>query len=403
METLKSGTDTIMKKLQEDIQEIQDTVEDTQEYVERLVRTKKEVKPNSEEQYTIRVRKETNKTKRDAEMGSIIKTTKHYESYFTPVEENSQMSQTTDDTSASTSIKLKYVGKEDIYKNLLKEYTEYPEFFMTRYIELFTHTLTALEKLEENKIVHFDMKGKHIMIDENTKQPKIYNFGEGFTESMLENPKECFYMYEPNYTHWCYEIHLMSYLLYKQKGEWESEKIPLQVLEKVWKETTKGRIFKEYRSVREKLQTIMKNAPSLEDDMYAYMENLQDKTGKEIQDELMKTICCWDAYALSLIFVSFLIETSMYEEIENPLFNKIKQYLEDIVTSVPSNRKTNSDLKEEWLSIIENMEKDEWSNMNNRIVSLSKEQDSDENKQKLLMSRESEITNALKARETDNK
>ena len=117
----------------------------------------------------------------------------------------------------------------------------------------------------------------------------------------------------------------------------------------------------------------------------------------------MKTICCWDAYALSLIFVSFLIETSMYEEIENPLFEKIKQYLVDIVTSIPSNRKTNSELKEEWLSIIENMEKDEWSNMNNRIVSLSKEQDSDENKQKLLMSRESEITNALKARESDNK
>ena len=81
--------------------------------MESLVRTKKEVKPNSEEQYTIRVRKETNKTKRDAEMGSIIKTTKHYESYFTPVEESSQMSQTTDDTTASTSIKLKYVGKED--------------------------------------------------------------------------------------------------------------------------------------------------------------------------------------------------------------------------------------------------------------------------------------------------
>ena len=403
MESLKRGTDTIMKKLEEDMKEIQDTVEDTQEYVESLVRTKTEVNPKSEEQYVIRVRKETNKTKRDAKMGSLIKTITNYESYFTPVEENTQMSQTTDDSTASTSIKLKYVGKEDIYKNLLKEYTEYPAFFMTRYIEMFTHTLTALVKLEEKKIVHFDMKGKHIMIDESTKQPKMYNFGEGFTEAMLENPKECFYMYEPNYTHWCYEIHLMSYLLHKHKGEWETEKISLRVLEKVWKETTKGRIFKEYRSVREKLQTVMNNASSLEDDMYEYMEALQDKTGKEIQDELMKTICCWDAYALSLIFMSFLIETNMYEGIENPLFKKIKQYMGDIVTSVPSNRKTNSELKEEWLSIIENMDKDEWSNMNNRIVSLSKEQDSDENKQKLLMSRESEITNALKARETANK
>ena len=403
METLKSGSESIMKKLREDMKEIEETVEDTQEYVERLVTRKREVNPNSEEQYTIRVRKDTNKTKRDGEIGTIIKTIKNYESYFTPVEESSQMRQTTDDTNASMSMKLKYVGKDDIYKELLKEYTEYPEYFMTRFIELFTHNLTALEKLEENKIVHFDMKGKHIMIDENTKQPKIYNFGEGFSEAMLENPKECFYMYEPNYTHWCYEIHLMSYLLHKEKGEWERKQIPLQVFEKIWKETTKGRIFKEYRSVREKLQTIMNSSPSLEEEMYDYMENLRDKTGKEIEEEIMKTIYSWDAYGLSLIYVSFLIETNMYEEIENPLFKKIKQYMEEIVTSVPSNRKPNNELKKKWLEIIEKMDKEDWSNMNNKIVRLSKDQDSDKNKQNLLLSRESEITNVLKARESHNK
>ncbi len=395
METLKSSSEAIIRKLRDDAKEIQDTVEDTQDYVESLVTTKKEVSPRSEEQYTIRVRNSSSKTKRDAEMGSIIKTVTHYESYFTPVEETSQLSQTRDDTKASISSKLKYVGKEDIYKNLLKEYTEYPKFFMTRYIELFTHTLNALEKLEETKIVHFDMKGKHIMIDENTQQPKIYNFGEGFSETMLENPKECFYMYEPNYTHWCYEIQLMSYLLHKHGSNWESEKIPLEIFKTVWKETTKGRVFKEYRSVREKLQTILKNAPSLEEDIYTYMENLQDKTGKEIQEELTKTIYCWDAYALSLIFVSFLIETSMYEEIENPLFTQIKQYMEDIVTSIPSNRKTNSELKEEWLSIIENMDKQEWTELNDEIVVLSDGQNNDENKKRLLMSRESEIINAV--------
>ena len=163
----------------------------------------------------------------------------------------------------------------------------------------------------------------------------------------------------------------------------------------VWKETTKGRVFKEYRSVREKLQTVMKSSNTLDEDIYTYMENLQDKTGKEIQEELTKTIYCWDAYALSLIFVSFLIETSMYEEIDNPIFTQIKQYMEDIVTSIPSNRKTNSELKEEWLSIIENMDKQEWTELNDEIVVLSDGQNNDENKKRLLMSRESEIINAV--------
>ena len=394
METLKSGSEALISKLREDVQEIQDA----QEYVSELVRDRREINQKSEEKYTHKVRNETNKTKREAEIGSIISKIEHYDSYFSPVEESSSLSQTTDDSKVTVSGRMKYVGKEDIYMYLSNEYTNYPAFFMTSVISLITHLLDSALKLEENKVVHFDMKGKHIMMDEYTKEPKIINFGESFTEDMLENPEKCFYMYEPNYTHWCVEIHIISYLLQKKGGEWRTENVSRDVLEKVWKETTQGRTFKEYHSAREKLQTIMKRNMNMEKHHQAYLDTLEDKLGEEIYKEILETRHTWDMYAIALIMLSFFIETGLYNRVETPVFKKIEEFLEKIVTSVPDSRKRNIELKEEWNNIIKDMENPEWENMNDKVVNIAKSIPKETVQQNILLSRKSEIKNVIKAK-----
>jgi hypothetical protein len=393
METLKSGSEALINKLRDDVKEIQDV----QEYVTSIVRDRTEINPKSEEKYRHKVRKETAKTKREAEIGSIITKIPHYDSYFSPVEETSSLTQTTDDSKVTVSGRMKYVGKDDIYKYLMDEYAKYPAFFMTSLISLVRHLFDSALKLEENKVIHFDMKGKHIMVDEYTNEPKIINFGESFNEDMLENPEECFYMYEPNYTHWCLEIHIISYLLNKEKDVWRTEKVSSHTLEKILKDAIEGRTFKEYHSSREKLQRIMKSDENNKTNLREYMETLEDKTGEEVFNNLLETRYMWDMYSISLIIVSFFIETKLYKNVENPVFQKIEGFLEKIVTSPPNSRKTNVELKIEWISIIENMENQEWESMNDKIMNVAKEIPEDIIQQNMLLSRKSEIKNVLKS------
>ena len=61
-------------------------------------------------------------------------------------------------------------------------------------------------------IVHYDLKGNNIMFNEINKLPLILDFGLSIKmdELKADNLEKFFYIYAPEYTPWCLEIHYLS-------------------------------------------------------------------------------------------------------------------------------------------------------------------------------------------------
>jgi serine/threonine protein kinase len=68
-------------------------------------------------------------------------------------------------------------------------------------------------------IVHYDIKGGNIIFDKSKEIPLLIDFGlsVNMTKITINNLKDMFYVYAPDYYIWSLEIHYMCYLVNKNK------------------------------------------------------------------------------------------------------------------------------------------------------------------------------------------
>ena len=188
---------------------------------------------------------------------------------------------------------------------------------LTYILYSYEYLLNNIKTLNDNGVIHFDLKLSNILIEKSKKIPIIIDFGLSIPVSDIrpETYRKYFYAYSPSYYIWCIEIHIICYLvkvnpiltkdaLIKLIDEYVQHNIGLQIFSDTFVERFRDTALK-------------------------YYTKLVVDTGEsrdEIIKKLLKYIHTWDTYSLSLMFLCFIKFISLYGFIHNKLiieFSKI--------------------------------------------------------------------------------
>jgi len=105
------------------------------------------------------------------------------------------------------STKIRYVGKNDIEEYILSLPSQFQAKKMNH---IYYYTLHELNKLNNEHIIHFDVKQQNIMYDSINHVPILIDFGISFH---IKNYVDAFYT-SSFYLYWCIDIFVIANILY---------------------------------------------------------------------------------------------------------------------------------------------------------------------------------------------
>lgn len=116
--------------------------------------------------------------------------------------------------------KIRYIGEETLYN-----YFYLKKIDQQQINDVYDYLKYSIKLLQKNNIIHYDLKENNIMIHKLHHTPIIIDFGLsidvspflGATNATLDQFKKIFYIYSPDYEVWCFEIHLICYLVNERK------------------------------------------------------------------------------------------------------------------------------------------------------------------------------------------
>lgn len=155
----------------------------------------------------------------EIQIGNIVKKINNYKDFFAPVISTCpiNVSKIKSDITECDALKGKenlVLMKMDYIKHVdLYDYLENNMFFFKRYFTSFEYLILAIQKLVENKIIHYDMHFGNIVINTSTKLPIIFDFGLSIYEPNIniKNLSKNFFKLAPDFSIWCLEIQLINF------------------------------------------------------------------------------------------------------------------------------------------------------------------------------------------------
>jgi serine/threonine protein kinase len=256
-------------------------------------------------------------------IGSKIKKIKKYSSYFAPILKtcNISLGKIKDDEIEKCEVieeknkkyisnKIKYVGKDTLYKFFSHFHVGTPKLFIRKFLESYFDLIKAVTLLNNSNILHLDLKENNIMFDEKREKPIIIDFGLSLDSSELkpENYQKHFFVYAYDYPPWCFDISVVSYAVNELDDDWATKTATKDDFKKLIDNFVKNPIFEEYDIFTK-------------DDIEKYKEKTMgffaDFDGVKwsvVVDEFMKYNKTWDVYAIHVIFLLF---TEIYSFDEN--------------------------------------------------------------------------------------
>lgn len=164
-------------------------------------------------------------------VASLIKSISDYENYFGVIEQHckielrkitnkkivSDCKETLQKTTTALLGQIKFIKNKNIYEIFTSLNSQN---LIATLINTFLLTLVSLKKLEEAKIIHFDIKPGNVLFDLDKNVPIIIDFGISISKAKLNksNYKKHFYIFYPKYSIWCLDIHYICYLLHINKS-----------------------------------------------------------------------------------------------------------------------------------------------------------------------------------------
>ena len=114
-------------------------------------------------------------------------------------------------------MKLQYIDGDDFLDYLINQRNSVQ--LVSNIISSFNHLCHTVGMLVGKNIVHYDIKGGNIIFDKSKEIPLLIDFGlsVNMTKITINNLKDMFYVYAPDYYIWSLEIHYMCYLVNKNK------------------------------------------------------------------------------------------------------------------------------------------------------------------------------------------
>jgi hypothetical protein len=183
--------------------------------------------------------------------------------------------------------------------------------------------------------------------------------------SNINNYKEYFFVYGPDYHPWCLEIDCIAYPVNKLMPGWQDAKI---------EESQIDLLINDFINENHAMRDLFN-----EEERTQYRTNLKsyfttqilDKTStwKDLITEFLKYTNTWDIYALSVIYLYII------QDMELHTFSKIAEYrnkLKQIVVAMPGSRPIVDTIKKDIYEIFKTINKKEFHNIKELLTTNSK-------------------------------
>jgi serine/threonine protein kinase len=254
---------------------------------------------------------------------------------------------------------IKYVGKQDVLDYFIARINK-PQQYVMSLFHIHFHLLKALTQLQEAKIIHYDLKSNNIMVHDVKKTPIMIDFGISFQgETKPEDASDVFYVYGPDYSPWCLDIHLISYALHKINSE-----NPLQ--EKVEEEQIQE-VIKDYVDTNSAVNSLTNTEKTeMRKAWNEYLSSYIGQTWETLYEALWNARWSWDNYAVALIMLKYT--RGEFKIKENEFNQQYVKLLKQIIKATPDARLDAKSAKEELLEVMK-MSKQE----KRKLIESSKE------------------------------
>jgi len=352
----------------------------------------------STDKYITKIQKQKSTSVKETQLGQIIiNKVPHFDKYFAPVIESCDISIATIDNEEIKkcdfikkdsenktayesrqyqSNKIKYVGEDTLAKYLLKTYIEKPKIILKNIVKTQKYLLDSIKILYDAGIVHLDLKENNIIMYK-TDIPIIIDFGLSYNIETVasNNYKDVFFTFGPDYGPWCIDICTITGMVNSMGNEWQTKKvISAHIIEVLDEFFTKNSAMLDLLDSKER--TIFKR------NLYEYFNKINennDKTWKDILDELLKYQNTWDNYSIAVIFLYLLKGLKL--DSKHKQFIKINEYiilLKSIITSLPNERLTPEDTKIKLKQIFKKVEREPMNNLRKLLNTESKQMENQE-------------------------
>jgi serine/threonine protein kinase len=317
------------------------------------------------DKYITKVQPENDTTEHERLIGEKVQKIKNYADYYAPILSMCEASLSNVSTQeiekcdilplgASTyaASKLRYVGKNTLMKHMLKTYTTRTMGITSNIVESHNILLEGYKRLNENGIMHFDVKESNIMCEDRGGAPVIIDFGLSAEMSKLgrNDYKDVFYTYGPDYGPWCLDIAMISYGANElsDKSSGPSDEIYLgfrrneQLLTGLDQLVTNEQLNTVIGDFEKKNYVMIELMSKIQREKYTksmktYYSKYIGKSWRDMITELATYANTWDNYGLTVAYLYIIQNLKLSEH--NPI-NTYKTYLEEIVLSLPSDRPT---------------------------------------------------------------
>lgn len=323
--------------------------------------------------FITKVQKSKDASKKETNIGKMIKKIDKYEDHFAPVIKTCEISLAQidsdkikhcdfieeDTTNVYESNKLRYVGKNTLAKYMLSVMDTNPKQLIRVLLNTHQDLLLGFEKLFSAGIVHLDVKENNIMVEDTTGNPIIIDFGLSADITKLEKDDyhDVFFVYGPDYAPWCIDICMLSYMA----NELKNEIVPPGMFGFIGFDKDKQINWKEGMVTKEHITKVIndfikKNNAMIElfteSQRTEYNAKLHDYFGPfvgkrwiELSEFLVKNVSSWDSYAISVVYLYLIKDFELNKlDIKVPNWKSYKTLLENMVLSSPDERKTSTDM-----------------------------------------------------------
>lgn len=236
--------------------------------------------------------------------------------------------------------KIPYVGKDTLAEHIYDVFNHTPKQLMKTIASTYTYLLKSIKILEDNNIIHYDIKENNIICNKYSNTPVIIDFGRSFditqTKTNIDKYKEIFFVYQPDFDYWCLDINFLMYMFNEIGENWREQLV---------KEEIVLGIIDDFFGQTRIAMTLQKLHPDYKTKQVAYFTKFVGKKWSDVFSELIKYIKTWDNYALAITYLEFVMDFAELRKQStdegsdsNPIIRKYSDLLTHIIISAPDER-----------------------------------------------------------------
>lgn len=284
--------------------------------------------------YITKVQEKDISTQNEIEIGKKIMKIPNYSRYFSPILETCPLNLShIDDKEMDKCLiyekgtqfitnKMKYVGENTLHSGINKLINVYPKLFTRLVINSSMDLYKQFNILNENNIIHMDVKQDNIVLSDSTNKPVIIDFGLSF-DIMKYTTNDVFFVYGYDYSPWCIDIIMMTYLVNKKGSEmtnWKETRVRSEDVKRVMSDFGNNNpIMQPMREKSDHLQKYKKEC-------IEYFSQYVGKRSELLYKELLKNVKTWDIYAVNVMYYRII----HYYKLENEMREYINVLEEQI-------------------------------------------------------------------------